>query len=99
MQSGVFAVNLLHARGRKTAELFASGTPERFRLTAWRFPEGHGGPQLTEAAHTVADCRVTHTVSVGEQRVVFGEVFCITELAEPEPLLYGLRRYGSWPGT
>jgi flavin reductase (NADH) len=95
-RSGLFTVNLLHARGRQTAELFASGDPERFRLIPWRLPEGDGGPHLTEAAHTVADCRVTRTVEVGKQRIVFGEVFRITEMAEPEPLLYGLRQYSSW---
>lgn len=97
--SGLFTVNLLHAGGRRTAELFASGDPARFGAVPWRLPDGDGGPHLTEAAHTVADCRVSNAVVVGRQRVVFGEVFRITELSEPEPLLYGLRQYSAWdPG-
>jgi flavin reductase (DIM6/NTAB) family NADH-FMN oxidoreductase RutF len=84
------------AADRRTVLLRAT---ERFRLTAWNLPAGGGGPHLTEAAHTVADCRITHMVDVGQQRIVFGEVFRITELTKPEPLLYGLRQYGFWPGN
>ncbi|MFJ9418938.1 flavin reductase family protein [Streptomyces sp. NPDC101227] len=97
MRSGRFAVNLLHAKGQETAELFASGDPDRFAVTVWDAPAGRGGPHLTEAARAVADCRITQTVRVGGQRMVFGQVYGIRELADTEPLLYGLRAYRSWP--
>lgn len=97
LKRGTFAVNLLHERARQTAELFASGAPDRFDLVSWQ--AGHGGPHLLEDAHAVADCRVSDSVLVGLQRMVFGEPFRISDLAEAEPLLYGLRRYGSWSTT
>ncbi|MFI9050841.1 flavin reductase family protein [Streptomyces sp. NPDC053427] len=97
MHSGRFSVNLLHAKGQETAELFASGDPDRFAVTVWDAPAGHGGPHLTEAARAVADCMITQTVRVGAQRMVFGEVHGVRELADTEPLLYGLRAYRSWP--
>lgn len=91
---GRFAVNLLHERARETAELFASGAPDRFDLVDWE--PGSAGPHLLEAAHAVADCRVSNSVRVGLQHMVFGEPFHIRDLADTEPLLYGLRQYGSW---
>ncbi|MBL1115315.1 flavin reductase family protein [Streptomyces sp. 110] len=97
LSSGVFTVNLLHAQGRDTADLFASGAPDRFSRVTWALPDGASGPHLMEAAHAVADCRVSQTVHVGGQRVVFGEVRRITVLAEPKPLLYGLRQYSAFP--
>ncbi|TRV73033.1 flavin reductase family protein [Streptomyces sp. 130] len=97
LHRGRFTVNLLHAEARGSAELFASGDPDRFDAVDWSLPEGAGGPHLTRAAHAVADCRIVHSVRIGGQHMVFGEVFRITELTEPRPLLYGLRTYGSWP--
>ncbi|MDT0464468.1 flavin reductase family protein [Streptomyces gibsoniae] len=99
VHSGVFAVNLLHARARGYAELFASADPHRFGAIRWHRPEGGGGPHLVDAAHTVADCRITRTVRVAGQRIVFGEVFRITELSDTKPLLYGFRGYASWPAA
>ncbi|MDH6709599.1 flavin reductase (DIM6/NTAB) family NADH-FMN oxidoreductase RutF [Kitasatospora sp. MAA19] len=97
LQSGAFAVNLLHADGRGTAELFASGDPDRFDTTTWRLPPGAGGPHLVRDAHAVADCRVGQVVPVGGQRMVFGEVVRITELSDAPPLLYGRRQFSTWP--
>ncbi|MFC9228279.1 flavin reductase [Streptomyces decoyicus] len=98
MHSRRFAVNLLHAQGRGAAELFASGSPDRFDHVVWHHTERGAGPHLTEVARSIADCRITQTVRVGAQRMVFGEVYDITEPAAVEPpLLYGLHRYESWP--
>jgi flavin reductase (DIM6/NTAB) family NADH-FMN oxidoreductase RutF len=99
LESRVFAVNLLHERAREIAELFASGAPDRFDKVAWKALPGYGGPHLLEAAHAVADCRVSQSVRVGLQRMVFGEAFRISDLAETEPLLYGLRQYGRWSAS
>ncbi|QKW35621.1 flavin reductase family protein [Actinomadura sp. NAK00032] len=92
---GAFAVNLLHADARRTAELFASGAPDRFDRVAWR--AGAAGPHLPAAAHAVADCAVRSPVPAGDHVVVFGEVYAVTGYDDRGPLLYGLRRYGSWP--
>ncbi|MFG3497203.1 flavin reductase family protein [Streptomyces sp. NPDC047928] len=98
MHSGRFTVNLLHAAARDTAALFASGAPNRFDLVTWHTPDDAGGPHLTRDARAVADCRVTQTVRIGGQRMVFGEVYRISEPADDRPpLLYGLRRFASWP--
>ncbi|MET8141702.1 flavin reductase family protein [Sphaerisporangium sp. NPDC005288] len=95
LDSRVFAVNLLHDRARRTAELFASGAPDRFDGVRWESRPGCG-PHLLDDAHAVADCRVSDSVLIGRQRIVFGEPFRIDDLAETVPLLYGLRQYGRW---
>ncbi|CAK7280284.1 flavin reductase family protein [Streptomyces misionensis] len=96
-ESGRFALNLLHERGRATSELFASGAPDRFGRAEWRLPLDACGPHLTDAAHTIADCRVSRTIEVGDHTAVLGEVIAITVVDEaPEPLLYGLRQYAAW---
>ncbi|WP_369201218.1 flavin reductase family protein [Streptomyces sp. PU-14G] len=95
LSSGVFAVNLLHDAARTAADLFASGDPERFERVEWSAGPESGGPHLTQSAHSVADCRVSGTVAVGDHFVVFGEIRHIETHHEdqPRPLLYGLRRY------
>lgn len=96
-ETGRFALNLLHERGRGTSDLFASGAPDRFAHAEWRLPLGAAGPHLTDAAHTVADCRVSGTIEVGDHTAVLGEVIGVTVLdPTPEPLLYGLRQYAAW---
>ncbi|MFI5800461.1 flavin reductase family protein [Streptomyces sp. NPDC051677] len=97
-QRGSFAVNLLHGGGRLVAELFASGSPDRFDRVLWKVPPAAAGPHLPDDARAVADCKVTATKPVGDHTVVFGEVQEVTTpLAAAAPLLYGLRRYATWP--
>jgi flavin reductase (DIM6/NTAB) family NADH-FMN oxidoreductase RutF len=94
LDSGTFAVNLLHNHGRPTAELFGSGTPDRFERVAWT--AAPGGPHLVEAAHSIADCAVTAEQVVGDHAVVMAEVVDVVSLRAARPLLYGLRSYGDW---
>jgi flavin reductase (DIM6/NTAB) family NADH-FMN oxidoreductase RutF len=95
--AGQFAVNLLHEDGKGTAELFASGGPDRFDRVGWRLVPGGGGPHLLDAAHAVADCRLGRTLTVGDHVVVLGDVFKVTNGHECKPLLYGMGRYAAWP--
>jgi flavin reductase (DIM6/NTAB) family NADH-FMN oxidoreductase RutF len=99
MRQSTFAVNLLHSRARATADLFASGAPDRFDLVRWSAGPETGGPHLVDDAHAIADCRISRTVATGDHTVVFGEVFQVEHLvsADSSPLLYGLRKYSSWP--
>ncbi|MEY9874268.1 flavin reductase (DIM6/NTAB) family NADH-FMN oxidoreductase RutF [Streptacidiphilus sp. MAP12-33] len=99
VRRSTFAVNLLHARARATADLFASGNPDRFDLAPWTSDPQAGGPHLSEDSHAVADCRISGTVRVGDHTVVFGEAYRVTRpvAAHRSPLLYGLRTYSSWP--
>lgn len=97
LYQGTFAVNLLHGGARPTAELFASGAPDRFDQVRWDYDAELGGPHLVEDAHTVADCRISQRHRVGDHTVVFGEVFRVTHHRDPHPLMYGMRRYGEWP--
>ncbi|MFD3804515.1 flavin reductase family protein [Streptomyces sp. NPDC058611] len=96
LAQGHFALNLLHERARGTSDLFASGAADRFDRTEWRLPLGAGGPHLTEDAHAVADCTVVRTVGFGDHTAVFAEVGRVTVRDDPQPLLYGLRRYALW---
>jgi flavin reductase (NADH) len=95
LQHSAFTVNFLHDGAQDTAELFASGAPDRFDRVTWR--AGPGGPGLPEAAHAIADCRVVAAESVGDHVVVFGGVFGIEQSAGHRPLLYGRRTYASFP--
>jgi len=98
LRTSSFAVNLLHEGARATAELFASGDPDRFDRVDWAAGAMSASPHLGADAHAVADCRVTGTVDVGDHHVVFGRVLDVHRTAEHErsPLLYGFRRYSSW---
>ncbi|MEV4772204.1 flavin reductase family protein [Micromonospora sp. WMMD723] len=95
--SGRFAVNLLHARALPVARLFASGLADRFDRVEWHHGGGTAGPHLLADAHTVADCSVLATHVVGTHTVVMGGVDQVTALGTQQPLMYGLRRYASWP--
>ncbi|MEU5881409.1 flavin reductase family protein [Spirillospora sp. NPDC047279] len=94
---GAFAVNLLHAGGQDTAELFASPDGRRFLLTPWRPAPRSGAPWLTTAAFATADCEVSEIVPAGDHAVVFGRVQAL-DWRPDTPLLYGLRGFSAWPG-
>ncbi|GAA3155559.1 flavin reductase family protein [Streptomyces rameus] len=96
LASGGYAVNLLHDGARSTAELFASGTPDRFDRVTWRADANARGPHLVESAHTIADCEVNDPHTVGDHCVVFARVRAVRQLRIQKPLLYGMRRYGDW---
>ncbi|MFJ9944754.1 flavin reductase family protein [Streptomyces erythrochromogenes] len=96
LDQGAFALNLLHERARGASDLFASGAPDRFERVEWRLPLGAGGPHLTADAHAVADCAVVRTVGFGDHTAVFAGVHRVTVREDPQPLLYGLRRYAQW---
>jgi len=95
--SGEFTVNLLHHRARPAAELFASGSPDRFDRVDWAAPPAIGGPHLVRDAHAMADCRISHQQQVATHVVVFGDVMHVTLQPEEQPLLYGMRQYAAWP--
>jgi flavin reductase (DIM6/NTAB) family NADH-FMN oxidoreductase RutF len=92
-----FALNFLHGDARPTAELFGSGTPDRFSLVPWDAPAGGRGPHLTEAAHMIADCLLADVTDVGDHAVVLGTVTRFRRVRSGVPLLYGQRRYAVWP--
>lgn len=89
-----FAVNLLHDGGRRAAEVFSSAAPDRFDRVPWRHGVT-GGLWLVEDAFAVAECRVVKAVAIGDHVAVFGEVAHVRQRVET-PLLYGMRRFGSW---
>ncbi len=95
LAGGVLAVNLLRVEAQPTAELFGSGAPGRFDLVDWTVHPG-GAPHLPAVAHTIADCRLSETMVVGDHAVVVAEVERVTSRTAPDPLLYGMRRYGQW---
>ena len=97
VHNGSFTVNLLHDGARPAAELFSSGDPDRFRQVSWTRPASVGGPHLVDDAHAAADCEVDHVHRTGTHVVVFGRVAQVVHRSASQPLLYGLRRYASWP--
>lgn len=97
LSQGQFAVNLLHCDSQAVAELFASGRPDRYDHVRWRLRSGDAGPHLHDDAHAIADCRIRAPVPVGDHMVVFGEAYRVTQRSQCKPLLYGLRRFASWP--
>jgi flavin reductase (DIM6/NTAB) family NADH-FMN oxidoreductase RutF len=96
LDSGSFAVNLLHDNAQGTAELFASGNQRRFEMTPWEHSRDAAGPHLVRDAHTVADCDVVLTQKMGDHVTVFGTARRITPGRTRPPLLYGLRQFRSW---
>ncbi|MEU2792398.1 flavin reductase family protein [Streptomyces sp. NPDC007100] len=97
---GAFTVNLLHSAGRRAAEAFAGPAAERFSSVPWQPAPATGLPVLTQDAHTTAECRVTRLIPAGDHTMVIGEVLATqthAPAAEEAPLLYGMRRYATWP--
>ena len=95
LSSGGFAVNLLHSAAQRAAEVFSGPVPDRFAQVSWR-PSPAGHPWLVDDAFALAECRVSETLTVGDHAVVLGEVCEISQITGT-PLLYGLRRFASWP--
>ncbi|MFE7397851.1 flavin reductase family protein, partial [Streptomyces sp. NPDC057557] len=98
LRFGGFAVNMLHEDARTTSELFSSGAPDRFDRVTWRRAADSGLPHLVDQAHTIADCEIRRSETVGDHTVVFGGVqrVCPLTSAPPKPLVYGLSRYAGW---
>jgi flavin reductase (DIM6/NTAB) family NADH-FMN oxidoreductase RutF len=95
-ESGRFAVNLLHARARATAELFCTPIPDRFRRVAWRRSPALGLPWLDADAFAFAECSATDLVTVGDHVLMLGQVTTVVR-HDNVPLLYGMRRFSVWP--
>lgn len=93
-----FAVNLLHASGQRVATVFSALHVDKFAQVAWQPWSPSGLPFLHRDAFAVAACEVAGEVQVGDHRIVIGQVFDI-RVSAGVPLLYGLRRYSSWPLT
>ncbi|MGK5496586.1 flavin reductase family protein [Streptomyces sp. URMC 125] len=95
--TGRFAVNLLHARAREAASVFASPV-DRFAAVPWR-PSPHLElPWLHRDAFAVAECLVARALEVGDHTMLFGEVTAVDH-DDDVPLLYGRRQYSAWPGS
>ncbi len=97
LESRGFALNLLQSDARDTAELFASGDPDRFRQVRWTAGPSVGGPHLDDAAHCIADCQLLQHTVIGSHAVVFGEVTSLTQSSDCRPLMYGMRTFAEWP--
>ncbi|MCG5212940.1 flavin reductase family protein [Streptosporangium sp. KLBMP 9127] len=95
---GAFAVNLLHRDGREAAVLFSSTAPSRFTAIAWDTTPTWSLPALPEHAHTTMECALDNVVRAGDHTLIIGSVADATEWRQDlAPLLYGLRRYATWP--
>jgi flavin reductase (NADH) len=92
---GWFAVNLLHARARRVAEIFSSPVDDRFAHVRWQPTGAEGLPWLVMDALAVAECLVTGLFVVGDHTVVLGEVTG-AEVSPGQPLLYGMRQFSAW---
>jgi len=95
LQRRCFAVNLLHARARRTAEIFSSPVADRFRHVPWRPTDAEGLPWLERDTLAVAECTVAQLLAVGDHTLVLGEVSNVLMLPDV-PLLYGMRQFSTW---
>ncbi|MGQ0838775.1 flavin reductase family protein [Actinokineospora sp.] len=91
-----FVVNLLHAGGRRAAEVFASTKPDRFDQVTWERSARTGLPWLVEDTHAMAECVLADIKVVGDHAVVFGTVVNV-EIGAGSPLLYGSRTFTGAP--
>lgn len=95
VHGGRFGVNLLHARGRRAAEVFSTAVDDRFGEVRWKHSAVTGMPWLADDAHAFAGCVVRQSTVVGDHAVVLGEVHEI--VADHDiPLLYGMRGFSAW---
>ncbi|MEV4470081.1 flavin reductase family protein [Nonomuraea salmonea] len=93
-ERGAFAVNLLDAGARDTAELFSGPVPDRFSRVRW-IRSQYGLPWLVDDALAMAECRVSRVIRDGDHEVLFGRLLRVAE--QPgTPLLYGMRSYSAW---
>ncbi|MEV6684109.1 flavin reductase family protein [Streptomyces sp. NPDC051130] len=102
LDSGRFAVNLLHSAARPVADLFASGAPDRFDRVRWAHDDADpyaGGPHLFQEAHAIADCLVSDRHRSWDHLVVFGKVLRVTQSPDQSPLVYGRHEYRAWPSA
>lgn len=99
LDRSAFAVNLLHDGAQDTAKIFASGDQNRFAKVDWEHAPEFAGPHLVNDAHSIADCRISRTISMGDHQVVFGEIYRVQQQSPEgaQPLLYGMRRFSAWP--
>jgi flavin reductase (DIM6/NTAB) family NADH-FMN oxidoreductase RutF len=95
-ESGIFGVNLLHAGGRRAAEVFATPGADRFAMVRWRPTAEFGLPWLVDDAAALAECSIAERRTVGDHVVVFGLVRSIVLASDQVPLLYGLRQFATW---
>lgn len=93
---GSFAINLLHARARRAAEIFSGPAPDRFGQVRWRLSSVAGLPWLVEDAFALAECTVRGSSIVGDHEVVLGEVCEVVVHGSDVPLLYGMRQFSTW---
>jgi flavin reductase (DIM6/NTAB) family NADH-FMN oxidoreductase RutF len=92
---GSFAVNLLHSRAVRAAEVFSSTASGRFRTVQWRPSTRIGAPWLWVDAFAVAECAVRQEHVFADHAVVFGAVVNVVNTAGV-PLVYGHRQYSAW---
>jgi flavin reductase (DIM6/NTAB) family NADH-FMN oxidoreductase RutF len=97
-ECGGFAVNVLHDRGRPTAELFASPAPDRFSQVEWQPSPQAQLPWLIHDAFAMTECEVVQTTVVGDHAVVFGRVLT-AERWPGAPLLYGMQTFAGGGGS
>lgn len=91
-----FAVNLLHVQGQRAATAFSSLHVDKFAEIPWEPWGPLRLPFLCFDAFAAAACEVAGDIQVGDHRIVLGRVLDI-RVSAGVPLLYGLRRYSSWP--
>lgn len=98
LDTGVFAVNLLHDRAEGAAAVLASGAVDRLSLVRWEPSMLWGLPHLVTDAHGIAECALTGCTVVGSHTVLLGEVASVFT-TDDVPLLRGFRTFASWRRT
>lgn len=85
IDSGLFAVNVLHSNQQQLAQRFATKQPDKFAGVA--MTTGTLGMPLLDGALAHLECRVSAQNDIGTHRIFFGEVVSVA-VAEGTPLGY-----------
>lgn len=98
-ERGSFAVNMLTDNSAAIAKVFASKSQEKFAHLAWRpAPYAAGAPILIDDIVAHAECRISHSISVGDHCIFLGVVEHGESYPSRIPLVYLRRRFETLAG-
>ena len=96
--SGFFAVSFLSSEQRPLSERFALAVPSAEKFDGLPVHRGVTGAPLLDGALGTLECQVREAFTVGDHRVILGEVVGVEPLHDGLPLLFFHRGYATADG-